>query len=435
MTPRPEPRPSPDGDGLRTRGQAAASAAVRTMLRGRPPQAILLVGPAGVGKTTLALDLAAGILCDATDPALRPCRACRACRMVEHGNHPDLHRLGPEGPGGSIGIGGPGRPPGVRDLVGELSLLPVEGGARVAIVEPADRLTEDAQSAFLKTLEEPPAGTTLILVAEEEDRLLTTVRSRCIRLRLGTMGPRDVEAVLDAVAGIEAPVAARAARLAAGRPGIALAYARAPEAVRLRGEIARGLLDLLPLRRTDRLTRIRELAARAGELASALGAASRPAGTSTGVAGRPGPGRGRTKGRAVVDTTAPVPVPDPATAAADDSAGPTSTTPAGAEPDAALDATVRIPASERRAAALSLVAIWRDLVRDLLVMGHGSPTAVRDPDLLDDLRAAVPSVPSDAAGAFLRRLDEAGERLEGNAAPDLVVDILALDWRSTPPQR
>lgn len=402
------------------------------MLRGRPPQALLLVGPAGVGKTTLALDLAAGILCTAADVVTRPCRSCRACRMVEHGNHPDLHRLGPEGPGGSIGIGGPGRPPGVRDLVGELSLLPVEGGARVAIVEPADRLTEDAQSAFLKTLEEPSAGTTLILVAEEEDRLLPTVRSRCVRLRLGTMGPRDIEAVLDTIAGIEAPVAARAARLAGGRPGIALAYARAPEAVRLRGEIARGLLDLLPLRRADRLARVRELAARAAELSAALSAAAEPAGTSPGLAARSGQGRGRARGRATAGANAPAtgPAPVPATLAAEDTTDPAA--PATPVLDPAVEAVVRVPASERRAAAQSLVAIWRDLARDLFVVGHGSPTAVRDPDLLDDLRGAASSLPSTAAGAFLHRLDEAGERLEGNAAPDLVLDVLALDWRSAP---
>ena len=68
------------------------------MVAGTPPHAILLAGPEGVGKTTLALDLAAGLLCTASDPTDRPCRACRACRMVEHGNHPDVHWLRPEGP-------------------------------------------------------------------------------------------------------------------------------------------------------------------------------------------------------------------------------------------------------------------------------------------------------------------------------------------------
>ena len=63
--------------------------------------------------------------------------------------------------------------------------MPVEGGARVAIIEGADRMNEDAQSALLKTLEEPPAGVTIVLCADDEARLLPTVRSRCFRLRLG----------------------------------------------------------------------------------------------------------------------------------------------------------------------------------------------------------------------------------------------------------
>ena len=70
----------------------------------------------------------------------------------------------------------------------ELSLLPVEGIARVAIIGDAHRMNDDAQSALLKTLEEPPSGTTLILVADDEERLLPTVRSRCAKVRLGTVG-------------------------------------------------------------------------------------------------------------------------------------------------------------------------------------------------------------------------------------------------------
>ena len=92
----------------------------------------------------------------------------------------------PVGPGRQVVIGGrDARYRGVRDLIGELALMPVEGGARVAIIEGAERMNEDAQSALLKTLEEPPAGVTIILCADGEARLLPTVRSRCFRVRLG----------------------------------------------------------------------------------------------------------------------------------------------------------------------------------------------------------------------------------------------------------
>ena len=131
-----------------------------------------------------------------------------------------MHRIGPEGPGRQVVIGGPGlEARGVRDLIAELALLPVEGGARVAIIEAAHRMNEDAQAALLKTLEEPPAGVTLVLCADAEEPLLPTIRSRCARLRLGPVGIREIEAILAEHGVADAPLAARLARIADGRPG------------------------------------------------------------------------------------------------------------------------------------------------------------------------------------------------------------------------
>src|SRR4029079_620091 len=128
------------GDFL-TRGQPAGLGLVkRAVETDRPPHALLLVGPAGVGKTTLALDLAAGLLCLAEDPAARPCRACAACRKVAHGNHPDLHRLAPECAGQQIRVAS------IQALTAELALLPLEGRYRIAIIESAQRLNVDAQN-------------------------------------------------------------------------------------------------------------------------------------------------------------------------------------------------------------------------------------------------------------------------------------------------
>ena len=389
---------------FRTQGQGHALAALERWITGGPPQALVLAGPAHTGKTTLALDLAAGLLCAAADPGSRPCRGCRSCRLVETGGHQDLHRLAPQGPGRQVRIGDPSDPePGtVRALIRELARLPVEGRGRVALVEQAHRLNEDAQNALLKTLEEPPAGAVVILCADEADRLLPTIRSRAATLRLGPVSTRVIEELL-ADRGVEAPQAARLARLAAGRPGLAVAYAAAPAAVGAREEIARTLLDLLDADRGRRLAVARDLLLRAADLANLAGASGwEPAEASTGSPAEPA-GSGDRDEAEDADATGT-------------SGGPGGVRRSGETP------------AERRRAASALLETWAEVARDLAVVGAGNRAAVRDPALLDDLDALAPRLPPGAAAAFLVRLQELAGRLEANANPELVVDVLALAW-------
>jgi DNA polymerase-3 subunit delta' len=168
-------------------GHAEALAALdRAVESLRPAHAWLFTGPDGVGKRAVAIEFAAALNCTAT-LSERPCGVCRPCRDTLAGQHTDVELVAP---------GGICDEPDHRDhsdsrdlricqirrLERVLSLSPYAGGRRVAIIESADSLHVEAANAFLKTLEEPPPGTVIVLLAEREELLPETVLSRCQRL-------------------------------------------------------------------------------------------------------------------------------------------------------------------------------------------------------------------------------------------------------------
>jgi DNA polymerase III delta' subunit len=377
---------------MRTRGHGIAVAAVtRWIEHERPPHALLLDGPDGSGKATLALDLAAGLLCLDADPQARPCRACAACRKVDHGNHPDLHRLAPEGAGDQIRLGA------IQGLTAQLALLPMEGRTRVALIEDAHRLNPDAQNALLKVLEEPVGAACIILAADDAASLLPTVLSRVARLRLGKV-PAPVIAGLLAERGVTDPGRANGLALFAdGRPGIAIALSSQPEWAIVQARLARQLLDLLGADARTRLGAIADLVVAGAALDAALraggGAASEPVMDDDQHPGRDGrSAAGRAPRRAA-------------------GAGATRPQPA-----------------ERRRAALRVIATWRDVGRDLAVVVHGGRRQVRQLDMLEELEAAAAGLDVAEMIAFLERMDRLGAAIEEYANPELVLDALVLAW-------
>ena len=215
----------------------------------------------------------------------------------------------------------------------------------------------------------------------------------------------------------DAPTAARLARITDGRPGHAIAFALAPAAATIRGEIARSLLDLLGAGLTARLSGIRELAGRSAELGRELDAGAERAATIDAGDAAAVRGRGARAGAASRSGRRSASIVEVAAE------------PAADGPEVPPDApAARVPAAERRRAALLLIGIWRSVLRDLALAGRGAMASIRDLDLLDDLATLAPTLAPDRAGEILRDLDLAGERLEGNVSPELVLDVLALRW-------
>ncbi|MBE9609440.1 DNA polymerase III subunit delta' [Chitinilyticum piscinae] len=151
--------------------------------RERLPHALLLTGPAGIGKLRFAERLAQWLLCE--NPAgNEPCGECEGCRWFAAGNHPDYRLLSPaeaeEDEDGKTKNKQPViKVDAIRELEDFVNLTSHRRGVRVTVVAPAETMNVAAANAFLKTLEEPPAGAVFILVAHHWRRLLPTIRSRC----------------------------------------------------------------------------------------------------------------------------------------------------------------------------------------------------------------------------------------------------------------
>jgi DNA polymerase-3 subunit delta' len=155
------------------------------------PHAFLFVGPEGVGKKLFARTFAQALLCERNpEAALDPCGACPGCKQVESGTHPDVLSVAKPEDRHELPIKV------IRDLNHDLGLKPMRGGRRIAIVDDADDLSEEAANAFLKTLEEPPPGSVLILVGTGAEAQLDTVVSRCRVLRFEPLPERELALVL-----------------------------------------------------------------------------------------------------------------------------------------------------------------------------------------------------------------------------------------------
>jgi DNA polymerase-3 subunit delta' len=192
------------------------------------------VGAEGIGKRSFARTLAQALLCERNDESqLEPCGDCPGCHLVLAGTHPDLLEVSRPEDRQELPIRV------IRDLCANFGLKPARGRRKVAVVDDADDLNEEAANAFLKTLEEPPEGAVLILIGTSVELQLETIVSRCQVVRFEPLAEEDLAAVL-----LERGIAADledARRLAQiGEGSVSRAVGLADEEL---GRFRRGLID------------------------------------------------------------------------------------------------------------------------------------------------------------------------------------------------
>ena len=222
-------------------------AAVQSHAQGRLGHALLLSGPASLGKRQVAEAIAQRLLCSSPRSDGFACGACRSCQLfpAQHVGlavtqaHPDLQRIGLEPNEKGDKLRTEISVDQVRRLGQWFSLTPQLGGAQVALIDPADLMNASSGNALLKTLEEPAPNRFLLLVTSRPGRLPATIRSRCQKLEF-RLPSNDESLEYLAAEGLRGPEALAALSAARGNPGQAAAWMR-DGILQLRGEVIDSL--------------------------------------------------------------------------------------------------------------------------------------------------------------------------------------------------
>ncbi|MHC4777939.1 MAG: DNA polymerase III subunit delta' [Planctomycetota bacterium] len=221
--------------GADIRGQERAWTILnRAVTLDRVAHAYLFHGPRGLGKCTVGWDFAGLLLCSKPSENLS-CGRCPSCKVLPTGDHPDFDVFGPHEKGRAIPIES------IRELCRRASLKPSIGTRRVFLVDEAQDLTEEAANSLLKTLEEPPAGTVIILVTHKPDGLLPTILSRTQHVAFQSLEEGECARVLMERHGLPPTEASLLVALSGGAPGRALTLREAP-AFEKRADIIEAIL-------------------------------------------------------------------------------------------------------------------------------------------------------------------------------------------------
>lgn len=186
----------------------------RLIRRGDLGATLIFAGPSGIGKKRFAINFAKAANClqrpaDGDDA----CDTCPVCERIEAGTFSDVFVVEPDGAYIKIGQ--------TRGMIGEVLTRPIEGKQRFFILDEADKLRGEAATSLLKTLEEPPSTSTVILVTSRPDSLLSTIRSRSLKLIFSRLADAEMTEFLRQKGSLHEADIALLAHLSGGRPGVA----------------------------------------------------------------------------------------------------------------------------------------------------------------------------------------------------------------------
>lgn len=190
---------------------------------GRLSHAYLITGESGMGKKSLVKEVCLSLFCTGASEDGIPCGKCPECKKVLSGNHPDIIKITHEKPS-TISVDD------IREQVnGTVDIKPYSRNRKVYIIDEAEKMPPQAQNALLKTLEEPPEYVSMFILCSDEKKLLDTILSRCVRIRMDIVPADEIRNFLIAEKGIDRDKADICAAFSGGNPGKALTLAESEE--------------------------------------------------------------------------------------------------------------------------------------------------------------------------------------------------------------